>query len=391
VPQLDRLAIDQALSKTLRDAGAKPEKIAALLLDIHDSLAADEALTFYRIGDIILQGIERLESTIGLVEGGRPLFPRRALSMIFGADNAGKSWMMMAIAIQEMKRGEKVLWIDYEAYGDIQPIAERFAMSGADPHMLNEMLFICAPKDGVRQTHHDQWFNLIREQKISLVVVDSYGEMIARAALDENRDADVANLNAKSLKPLSGQGAAVVIIDHTTKSGSLEWSAGSKRKRAYAMSVSTNDEEHGFTDRENGHAMIYCMKSRLGTYRRGELVAVMEVEPGVYLKDGKNKMVVDTPIDIRLMSPAIHSGQALDEMMPVVTGDIDDMIVEILTVAEQPCRMRHIKSELHLLHIEVTYGDLETRLNQLVEASVLTFRNPGGWTTAELLIRTKND
>jgi hypothetical protein len=383
----DDIAADEALRKAMLLKGVKPENLAEQIMNINDSIRADDLLIPVPVADLMEKGVVRQKAKVGLIEGARPLFPPRALSMIFGADNTGKSLMMMAIAAQEMRLGHNVLWIDYEDPEDNTPLIERFLMIGVPVSQARKHLTVFAQKTALRPAHTDQWFTLIREQQITLVVIDSYGELIGRSGLDENRDADIGNINAACLKRLASQGAAVVIIDHTTKVGSLEWSAGSKRKRAsingaaFALSVETDGENHQFTAQESGHTNIFCMKSRLGTYKRGELVGVMEVIPGRYIDPDDEIMIVEEPINIRLVSPALHEGESIDNMVLPPTVDSDDMILDILTAAGQPCTTKYVQSMLDARHVELSQKAIEERMRMLVDASLVVYDRPLGWTT----------
>src|SRR5207344_496997 len=194
VPKRDDFAGVEMVRQGLALLGVKPEKMAERILNITDSIREDDTLVPIPAANLMRKGVKRRRATIGLIDNGKPLFPAKTLNMVFGSDNAGKSWLMMAILVQEMKAGNNVMWIDYEA-SDAEEFIERLLLLGVSAELIDEHLTAFVPNEGLRPTHHDQWFNLIREKKVTLVVIDSYGEMLARAGLDENRDSDVANIN----------------------------------------------------------------------------------------------------------------------------------------------------------------------------------------------------
>jgi hypothetical protein len=151
------------------------------------------------------------------------------------------------------------------------------------------------------------------------------------------------------------------------------------------LTVTTGEEEHGFTDYEAGHAVITCMKSRLGTYRRGEVVGVMEVEPGEYLKDGMNRMVVSTPISIRFVSPGMHDGTATSKIMPEPV-DVQDSIVAILEDADQEVTVKYIQMMLDAQHLTYSLDDIKWNLRQLALASLAVRVQGDSWIAASIYV-----
>src|SRR3954454_5953496 len=66
---------------------------------------------------------ERLTPTVGHRDDGRGLFYRGKVSSVAGESEAGKSWLMLVTAVDEIRARHPVLYIDFE--DDPSGIVER--------------------------------------------------------------------------------------------------------------------------------------------------------------------------------------------------------------------------------------------------------------------------
>jgi hypothetical protein len=222
----------EILERALVSAGLTKNQAAIQTGRVLDEMRNELEWKAIPVGELMRGKIYPPRPTIGTIQDSKPLFYQKAVNSLFGTDNAGKTFLMQMIAIQEMKLQHHVVWIDFEEM-DAQALLARMAMVGVDPELVSKYMTVFVPNSPIMPTNVDQVVQLVLDRQATLVVIDSFGEMLARSEMDENRDADVASMFMKKLRPMALAGAAVVVIDHVTKSGENgDWPAGSKRKRA---------------------------------------------------------------------------------------------------------------------------------------------------------------
>jgi hypothetical protein len=195
--------------------------------------------------------------------------------------------VMQFFAVDEMKRGNRVMWIDTEE-PTAQTINERFhdleltaeEAAGNRMVLLNRKLSVENAK---------MLANIVFNEDVKLVVLDSLGEFLALCGRDENKDLDVTWAHEFLLRPLAAAGAAVVVIDHPSRS--TRWyPAGSKRKLAaltgagYTMNADckneADDAERSFSRDKAGYSNLFCVKDRHGHFPNFTGISRFNVEPG---------------------------------------------------------------------------------------------------------------
>jgi len=112
-------------------------------------------------------------------------------------------------------------------------------------------------------------------------VLDSLGELFALAGIDENSDADVGPWLRLVARPIADAGAAVVSIDHTTKSTENPMHpSGSKRKRAAITgALHRVDATTAPIAGQGGRLRLRCAKDRHGHFRQSDVVADVVMRP----------------------------------------------------------------------------------------------------------------
>jgi hypothetical protein len=110
---------------------------------------------------------------------------------------------------------------------------------------------------------------------VSLVVIDSIGECFGLDGINEDKDAEVGPWMRRVARVLADAGAAVLLVDHSTKANDNPLHpSGSKRKRAaiggasyLVTAIKPLTREHG------GRLRLTCAKDRHGTFQRSVVVA----------------------------------------------------------------------------------------------------------------------
>jgi hypothetical protein len=169
-------------------------------------------------------------------DGRRLLYAGRT-HQFAGESESCKTWAALLAVAEVLAEGGRVLWIDYEddAVGivsrlrallvDVDVIAARFLYVRPDePLMTRDGRFTAGAAD----------FADLLEHPIALAVIDGVTEGMTIEGLDLNSNSDVATWMRRVPKRIALTGAAVVAIDHVTKStdGRGRYAIGGQHKLA---------------------------------------------------------------------------------------------------------------------------------------------------------------
>ena len=219
--------------------------------------------------------ILRRTDELGLIYAGE-------LNGLHGDSGAGKSWLALVAAVEIIRDGGSVVWVDAE---DPTPatLVERLRAAGLDDEQIVAGVAYIAPAEPSDEAAIAQVVRAARARDdVRLVVLDSVGELHALDGVNENSDEDVApwmRRVARALVELTG--AAVLLIDHATKAGDAPlYPSGSKRKRAAitgAQHLVTADPP--FARGTPGRLVVTCAKDRHGHHQRGAIVAYVQIRP----------------------------------------------------------------------------------------------------------------
>lgn len=212
-------------------------------------------------------------------DDGAGCFTAGCVNGIHGGDGEGKSMVATLATGQEIRAGHHVIWIDFEEPDEATLIERLRDVFGIDPHMIDRQLHYYGPLEPFDEHAVAEIKRDVAEHDVTLIVIDSLGEAFGLEGVDEDRDKDVAPWMRRVARPLAAAGPAVINIDHATKAADNPLHpSGSKRKRAAITGQSYLAEAATPLTRENGgRVTLKCAKDRHGHYRRGTLVASIEL------------------------------------------------------------------------------------------------------------------
>ncbi|WP_261565453.1 AAA family ATPase [Frankia gtarii] len=154
------------------------------------------------------------------------------LHQLIGAPEAGKSTVGAAWVLDELRGDGRVVWLDEEA-GPEQMVEKLLAL-GATPGMLAPARLAYVPFPGRTWGAPDvaALDDLMTAVRPTLVVVDSVSAFASAAGLNDSDNTDTSRIyKTVYLRMARQHGAAVVVLDHLTKSdegGRFARGAGSK-------------------------------------------------------------------------------------------------------------------------------------------------------------------
>ena len=257
-------------------------------LGVRGITEVNDRVSFENMGDAIRDPGPMLEPTIGYIPTlDTHLFYAGMMHSVFGPASAGKSLLLARLAADELVKGSSVMWLDAEVRSARHPMGQRLHAMGYDGNIGDRLWFALINRP-MSQDNRDMFTTTIKNEGINLVIVDSLGELIGMNGGDPNRDPDIVKA-MRFFEPLAAAGAAVVFVDHPSKSD--RWSAsGSGRKAnhidvAYAMNADLDrgDREanaaRGFSRYKAGYSRIFCTKDRHGTFSDYQCVVRMTVTP----------------------------------------------------------------------------------------------------------------
>ncbi len=221
------------------------------------------------------------EPNLLTMSSGEGLFYRGRVNGIHGDSGTGKSMICCYAATQVLEAGGSVLWIDYEDVNEAS-LVERLQMMGAEDETIEAQLVYLAPQAPARSKALLTLSWLVEDHAFDLMVVDSVGEAFGVEGIDEDRDRPVAEWMRQVPRFLAESGAAVVVVDHSTKSkDNALFPSGSKRKRAAISGASYFAHANLPMTRElGGLVSLKCAKDRHGHYQRGKDIAQFRLEIG---------------------------------------------------------------------------------------------------------------
>jgi hypothetical protein len=372
------------------DLARKREKVAAAT-SIIDSVTNghDETIAFDRLLDaqdrqvtngdgfadlegtmkqIISGNYKKTEPTILRRSDGEFLLYAGKLNWLSAPPEAMKSFTALLASVQMMQEGKPVVYVDFE--DDASTICERLykVAVGQQLESAEELvmtwtsgpLYADGSRDRSRALFHyiaaGRAFDMKMRSLVlkaikngaQLVTIDGCATALAHANLDENSNSDVNTWISAVSYPLTSAGAAVLIIDHVTKSSapSLGGSsaryargAGSKLAAVSGAALSFDVKEAGSVHTE-ARIEISVSKDRPGrihvSKRSGKRIAgVLISQPMTGGREGV-KLVVHPVEEISQLAEqkrfdlvaAEHIYKLLQEVGPATKTGVNDLLKE---------------------------------------------------------------
>src|SRR4051812_17924614 len=122
----------------------------------------------------------QLLSSVGRRDDGRGLFYPGKVNSVAGESESGKSWLLLATAAQEIRRGRSMLYIDCE--DDASSVLGRVLALGVAAEQIKEQFLYVRPDEPVGDI--TALTRLVGERACSLVVIDGVTEAMGLEALN---------------------------------------------------------------------------------------------------------------------------------------------------------------------------------------------------------------
>ena len=169
------------------------------------------------LAEVLAGRWEAPKATVGRRSDGRGLFYPGKAHTIASESEGGKTWLALIAAADEIAAGNHVGYVDFEdAEG---PVVWRLLTLGVPPEEIAKGFHYFRPEtpisDPLAQVDITRFMSSVSP---SLVILDGITEGMTLHGLDPLNNKDAATFGRMLVRPLTSYGAAVVSLDHVTKS-----------------------------------------------------------------------------------------------------------------------------------------------------------------------------
>lgn len=283
-----------------------------------------------------------------LADGSAGLFYAGRVNGLAGESGAGKGWIALRVAAEQMRLGRHTFYLDFEDSPALA-LLRLVRVLGVDPALLRSRFHYVHP-----QRHDDDGIvDLVERVRDApgggaFVVIDSTGESIAAAGLHQNHDEEVARWMQSLAHPLADEGGAcVLLLDHMTKSedGGL-WPIGSQRKRAAITGAQYVAEvAQPFSKKADGMVALRVAKDRHGAHDARSVASFVQfrhpIESTTTAPDGTVEIVLSERLSVHL-GPGRTADQAKADKAAKAAAALDADVVELDQLTPPPKSQRDV-------------------------------------------------
>ncbi|MBW3557116.1 MAG: AAA family ATPase [Actinobacteria bacterium] len=170
-------------------------------------------------------------------DGAIALLYRGMTHAFYAEPEAGKTWFALLPVIECLQRREDVFYLDYES--DEATVVGRLMAVGFNWPVIEDAIGPDTIEDGFHyfrpaEGGHGRIFDHVERYQPVLVVIDGQTEAMALNGLSINDNDDIATFNKLLPNHFARAGAAVLTLDHVTKSKEDRgrWAIGGQHKLA---------------------------------------------------------------------------------------------------------------------------------------------------------------
>jgi hypothetical protein len=198
---------------------------------------------------------------------GQCLLYSGKINAIFGESESGKTWVALEAVRQQLVQGNRVFYIDFE--DSKRGIRGRLKALGVMREQFERFKY-ANPDGAYNEIAQQALLGSIRDFKPDLIVMDGVNAAMNLLGLDLEKNKDATQFSQVVLRPLRLWGAAVLTIDHVTKSKDNRgnYAIGAQAKRADIDGVAISvDVSMPFGRGSNGKLNLKITKDRPGFVR----------------------------------------------------------------------------------------------------------------------------
>jgi len=252
---------------------------------------------------------------------GHKLFYRGKINALLGESESGKTWVALLAVKQSLQILQKVIYIDFEDSG--KGILSRLRSLGLEDHHFENFTY-ANPDQNLTLDERIDLIDALVEIQPELIVVDGVNAAMTLLNLELTSNRDATFFSQQLLKPLAMSGAAVITIDHVTKSkeGRGNYAIGAQAKRADINGAAIMVEVIlPFGRGMSGELTLKVTKDRPGHVRANAKEA--KFAGTVHLKsstEGQVEMTIQAPNGERNRLRPTHLMEAVSKLLEAANG-----------------------------------------------------------------------
>jgi len=210
------------------------------------------------------------QPTVGRRTDGVGLFYPGRAHVVVSESEAGKTWLLLSAALDEINANNHVIYLDFE--DDEGGIAGRLLTLGAHRDRIGDQFHYLRPDHPLGTgINLDDLHRVLTDHAPTLGIIDGITEAMTMHGLDPNRNDDAAAFGRMLPRRITEAGAAVVSADHVTKDRETRgrWAIGAQHKLSGldgAQYILDNRTPYGIG--LTGRSTIRIAKDRPGQLRR---------------------------------------------------------------------------------------------------------------------------
>jgi hypothetical protein len=156
------------------------------------------------------------QPTVGSRTDGVHIFYPAKVHTVASESEAGKTWLVLAAAFDELRAGNTVLYIDFE--DDEASIVGRLLTLQAPHDWIRDQFCYLRPTESVNTTTNlADLSDILVAYRPTLAVIDGVTEAMTMHGLDPVSNRDVAIFGSMLPRRLAAAGCATVCLDHVVK------------------------------------------------------------------------------------------------------------------------------------------------------------------------------
>ena len=237
--------------------------VARPIQDPEPLLAQPMAVEFEDLKAILAGGLEPPTQLVdNLIIAGQ-------VNWFSGHPSQGKTTVVMWAALQHIRIGGHVIWLDWE--GGVRPSLLRLrALGASEDEIIDRFHYAAGPLLGADAAGLNMLRQALDRWPGALVVFDSASKALSVAGVEENENTEATTWTTSLVMPLRRLGATAVVIDHVTKGATSRtpYPRGAGSKLADAEVAWYVEATEKFNREQAGEVLLTCHKDRNGVLPR---------------------------------------------------------------------------------------------------------------------------
>lgn len=238
---------------------------------------------------------EPIPTTYGKFGGKVPLFYAEGVHWLFGESESGKSWIALCVALEVLRAGGKVLYLDYEK--DRKNILARLVYLGATEDEVTR----CARIDGRYPLEYLKAYVTAHHNKFACFIVDA--NISGMSAWGHQHD-DLNERITGWTNDIPARFKMSIVVDHPKKGDSEGWAIGGQAKKSVVTGSSWEvkcTKKFGRTEKFDDDGKVIGWEVENGTIR----LENQKDEPSYLAVERKKAIILSVEIDPKTLGVSI--------------------------------------------------------------------------------------